>query len=169
MALIAYETQPEMPSLLPFDDNAVGLTGQTLRKLLAEDLENRLRSSISNLEKLRLLRAKQQVCILTKLEPNWDSYGAPAPNELAVTNTIRVLELLQPYELGFARPIPSAEGGIGICFVNGDRYADLECSNEGEIIGVRYVGAEMPTLIEVDETEESIKAAVEQIRNHLGA
>jgi hypothetical protein len=170
MALVALMDYPaDVISLIPIDDKAVGRTGQTLRNQFEEDRTNKVRSSILNWERFLLLKAKQQLCALTKLEANWDSYGAPAPNQTAVVNTVRVLEALQPYELGLARILPSAEGGVGICFVNGNRYADIECSNDGEMIGVRYVGTEMPILIDINESGDAITAALEQIRTHLGA
>lgn len=170
MALLAFEPEPveEMPVLL-INNNSVGQTGEALKRQFAEDRRDSLRGSISCWEKFHLLRAKQQVCLLTRLQPNWDSYGAPSPNDIAVRNAIRVLDLLQAYEMEFARVLPSAEGGVGICFVNGDHYADIECLNDGDIMGVRYTGAEMPSLIEINGTDGSIHAGLEQIRNHLSA
>ena len=72
-------------------------------------------------------------------------------------------------DLALARIVPSAEGGVGFCFSKDDRYADIESSNEGGIIGVRYIGMQPPALIEIDGTEAAIEAALKEIRNHLRA
>ena len=88
---------------------------------------------------------------------------------MALENAARVLAHMAPFQLSLVNIVPSAEGGIGFCFAVGDRYADIESSNEGDILGVKYVGTEMPILIGTDGTDASIEAALEQIRNHISA
>jgi hypothetical protein len=82
---------------------------------------------------------------------------------------MRILGLMSPSDLAAVNIVSSAEGGIGFCFASGDRYADIESSNEGEIIGVRYVGMETPVLIQTDGTDGSIQAALQEIRVHMAA
>jgi hypothetical protein len=89
------------------------------------------------------------------------------PNERAIANASRVLELSDVQALMRARILPSAEGGIGIHFTNGDRYADLECLNDGDILGVRYIGNQAPTLVQADATESSILSALQEIKAHV--
>lgn len=106
---------------------------------------------------------------LRAVQENWDSYGAPAPNAASIESARHVLDLMDLNDLIPTQILPSAEGGIGICFVKGDRYADIECSNDGEILGVYYTGKEMPRLLETDSTDSSVKNAIQKIRDHLEA
>lgn len=111
--------------------------------------------------------AISQISSLLDIGSNWDSYGAPSPNRIAVTNALRIVSFMRSLGLPLTSIVPSAEGGVGFCFKSGNRYADIESSNEGEIIGVRYVGMEAPILIETDGTDDSLKAALVQIKNHI--
>jgi hypothetical protein len=148
------------------DNNAVGRAGLELRKKSEEQLK-RLEDSIFWAAAALHRRANSKLLGLAALKSNWDSYGAPAPNDAAIRNAIRILELMEPFDLEIASIIPSAEGGIGFCFAKGQFYADIESSNEGEILGVRYVGMAAPILIQTDGTDTSIKRALEEIRNHF--
>jgi hypothetical protein len=112
-------------------------------------------------------KAQSRLFELKGMGSNWDSYGAPSPNETAFRNAVRILKLMQPFDLEMTNIVPSAEGGIGFCFTKGERYADIESSNEGEILGVRYVGMAAPILIQTDGTDVSIKAALEEVRGHI--
>jgi hypothetical protein len=171
MPLVAQEEQLRRKSIISTlaEDNAVGPSGEALRRDYLDEYVRRVWVSIFKKEQALLSSARQHLWTLTSLQDNWDSYGAPAPNDRAAANAERVLRLLQYFELSIARVLPSAEGGIGICFIQNDSYADIECSNDGEIIGVRYVGAAAPTLIEIDGTDDSIRAGLQEVREHFGA
>ena len=153
--------------LLFSPNHGEGAAGRNLRDEGRQRLEASFKSSV--FWHLAILggRARSKVADLGRLQSNWDSYGAPAPNAIALETAIRVLELMQPSDLLVATIVPSAEGGIGFCFSAGDRYADIECSNDGSFLSVRYVGKETPRLIEIDGTDRSIMAALEEIRNHI--
>lgn len=114
-----------------------------------------------------LHEAEARIRSLAGMKDDWDGYGAPAPNGTAFVHLHRILDLMEPSDFHSATILPSAEGGLGICFVHGNRYADIECLNDGEIIGVRYVGKEIPRLIDISGTRSSIRAALKQIREHL--
>jgi hypothetical protein len=146
--------------------NAVGATAHELTMRVKEDLV-KMFVSVYRTAELRGDQNRRSVHALAHLRPNWDSYGAPAPNGRSIANAIRVLNLLESLNLDPTKILPSAEGGVGICFVREDRYADIECSNEGEVLGVYYVGSQMPALLETDATDASISAALERIRNHI--
>jgi len=165
---ITYEEPVRQDEFIPGQSNAVGAAAQELTRRVREDLE-KMFDSVYRSAKARSEHDRRRVYALAKLRLNWDSYGAPAPNESSVANAIRVLNLLETLNLDPTRILPSAEGGVGICFVRGDRYADIECSNEGEVLGVYYVGEQMPTLLETDATDAAISAALERIRNHIRA
>lgn len=147
-------------------ETAVGPAAQELTKRKQENLV-KLRDSVYRSAQARGEDNRRSVRALANLRPHWDSYAAPAPGRISIANAIRVLDLLEPLNLDPTRILPSAEGGVGICFVRGDRYADIECSNEGEILGVYYVGAQMPVLLETDATDASVNTALERIRDHI--
>jgi hypothetical protein len=150
------------------ESNAVGPAGKELRNKSEQELENAAKQSVFWSAAFLRHKAQSQIYSLAELRSNWDSYGAPAPNDIALENANRILKLMRPFDLPLTNIVASAEGGIGFCFVLGKRYADIESSNEGEIIGVRYVGMEAPVLIQTDGTDDSIKAALQEIRNHVG-
>jgi len=155
--------------LAPTENNAVGAAGEQLTAKVNEGLRATLGFSEFWADAALRNQALASLQSLAKLQSNWDSYGAPTPNGTAVENAERILGRMNLFDLTLARIVPSAEGGIGICFSKDDRYADIESSNEGEVIGVRYVGMQPPTLIETDGTDEGIEAALKEIRNHLRA
>ena len=150
-------------------NNAVGAAGRALGIKVNSELESTVGRSVFWAATVLFNKAQSQLFSLFELKSNWDSYGAPAPSEVAVENAVRILEHMRPFDLTVASMVPSAEGGIGFCFVKDDRYADIECSNDGEIIGVRYVGMQTPVLIETDGTDASIETALQQIRDHIRA
>ena len=168
MAMVAAEMKrvPEYPFL--HESNAVGQAGRDLRNESEKYLGDLAKASVFWRRTIFLAVARQKIYELAGLKSNWDSYGAPSPDTEAVENAVRILELMHPSDLEIASIVPSAEGGIGFCFKRQDRYADIETSNDGAILGVRYVGMETPVLISVDGSDNSIKTALEQIRNHIG-
>lgn len=155
---------------LPFAENtAVGAASKALGTKVNDELENTVGRSVFWAATFLFNKAQSQLFSLFELKSNWDSYGAPAPSEVAIENAVRILERMRPFDLTLASIVPSAEGGIGFCFAKDDRYADIESSNEGDIIGVRYVGMQTPVLIETDGTDASIETALQQIRDHIRA
>lgn len=52
--------------------------------------------------------------------------------------------------IGPTRIVPSAEGGVGICYYKGQRYGDIECLNTGEILACTSDGTGNPKVWEVD-------------------
>ena len=71
---------------------------------------------------------------LKSLPPDWDSYGADPPNGAALAAAGAILQGLRSAELAPDLVLPSAEGGVAIAFVRGDRYADVECLNDGDVL-----------------------------------
>jgi hypothetical protein len=151
------------------ENTAVGAAGQALRKQVCQELVNIVKDSVYWPYSLLLQKIKSQLSSIGELESNWDTYGAPAPNQVALDNAGRILKHMAPFDLALVNIVPSAEGGVGFCFSVRDRYADLESSNEGDILGVKYVGTQTPVLIQADGTDASIEDALEQIRTHIGA
>lgn len=104
-----------------------------------------------------------------RLARDWDSYGAEPPANCAIASARLACEVL--HEIGFepARIAPSAEGGVGICFLNGDKYADIECFNTGEILAVisdrrdrREVWSVAPNKRDIEEVLDRIRAFIDE-------
>jgi hypothetical protein len=152
---------------VPHPVDPFGTAALTFMNEGIQRLQDVLQNSIYWKTNSQYWHAIYRLSSLLDLRSNWDSYGAPAPNRTAVENALRILSLMWSLGLPLTSIVPSAEGGVGFCFKSGNRYADIESSNEGEIIGVRYVGMEAPVLIEANNTNESLKAALVQIRDHM--
>jgi hypothetical protein len=63
----------------------------------------------------------------------------------------------------------SAEGGVGICFVEGEKYADIEIFNDGEMLATTYRGDSDARIWDLESDDASITEAINQIRAHLSA
>jgi hypothetical protein len=158
---------PARELVAPFPGGTVGDAAQAFMNEGTQSLQVVSENSIYLNANSRYWIAIVQLSSLLNLRCNWDSYGAPAPNQVAVGNALRILSLMWSLGLQLTSVVPSAEGGVGFCFKSGNRYADIESSNEGEIIGVRYVGMEAPILIEANNSNESLTAALVQIKDHM--
>ncbi len=137
-------------------------------QMLRQNIASILKSEFL-FNRARFIDARRQLDSMSFLGPNWDSYGADAPSETSRTVAARILGLLESVAFPPARIVPSAEGGVGFCFAEGDRYADIECLNSGEILGAIYRGREEPKVWELEGTEQSIKQAIQQLRVHFTA
>ena len=77
------------------------------------------------------------------LDHDWNGYGSDPPydlaREIAKDVLLRSTAIVKPM-----RVAPSAEGGIGICFYKGNRYADIECMNTGDILATTSDGRSRP-------------------------
>ena len=163
MALTMLEPET-IPDYFAAGNSAIGEVIKLVEDVLSKDREQDLRTSVLRFKKTE---AQQKVLNLSALKEGWDSYEAPPPNRAAIRKALHILNLLDGPDLLNVRILPSAEGGVGICFVRGDRYADLECSNDGEVFGIRHTGRQAPTLIPTDGSDISINAALREIREHI--
>ncbi len=59
----------------------------------------------------------------------------------------------------------SGEGGMGVYFISGERYADVECLNSGEVMAATFSNGNDAHVwdVEIDE----IGGTIDQIREHL--
>src|SRR6267378_4645227 len=94
------------------ENNAVGPEWEELRTTVKGALRNSVESSVFWNAAILYVKAQTQLYLLESLRSNWDTYGAPAPNDTAMGNAIRILEHMTPFDLSAAQIIPSAEGGI---------------------------------------------------------
>ena len=97
---------------------------------------------------------------------NWDGYGAPAPNRVAIRAAQRVLDALKQAGLKPGGVVPSAEGGVGIFFSRDHCYADFECFNDGDVLVGMSDRSGHPIIREVD-MDHSLDQEIEAIRRFL--
>lgn len=119
-----------------------------------------LSPAISQLD--ALLRA---VKALQELQSDWDSYGAPPPNAASLRLADSALRRAFATKNLPDSVIPSAEGGVALCWDRGDRHAYLEFDNGGGAVAVSYCGMIDPQIIEMPgEDTAAIDAQIETIR-----
>jgi len=104
---------------------------------------------------------------LRKLPENWDSYGAEPPNLTALYWSKTVLELLLEINFPPNKITASVENGVGISFIQGEKYADIECFNTGEILAVTSDKQGNPNVWQVDDKLDSIKSALKKIKIYV--
>jgi hypothetical protein len=93
--------------------------------------------------------------------------SSDGPNEVAVDYAVAVLNRLQNDSLNPDRLIASTEGGIAICFVRSNKYADIECLNSGVILGVTSNKRDRPTVWEITPGPGDIARACSRLRMFL--
>lgn len=118
-------------------------------------------------EEAWLLKSTRKLQELENLPANWDSYGANPPNSIALFWGRESLTVL--FEMNFppTQITPSVEEGVGICFIRGKKYADIECFNTGEILAVTSDGQGNPNVWEVNPSREELKNSLQRIRVYL--
>lgn len=95
--------------------------------------------------------------------------GANAPASHTQVFALAMLDLLKNQDFSPTRIVASAEGGIAICFVKGDKYADVEFLNTGEILGVQSDRRSRPVAWEIDQNARDFTRAAVWIREFFEA
>ncbi len=90
--------------------------------------------------------------------------GAEPPNDFALAWARLFLQQLQSDDFSPAGVLASAEGGVGIYFVDGSKYADLECLNSGAILGVISNRRDRPFAWEVEQDAGGLACASQRVR-----
>lgn len=93
--------------------------------------------------------------------------GREPPSHIATVWARLILEHLRETDFEPTKITASADGGITICFVRGDLYCDLECLNNGDVLGVTTNRRDRPTVWTVDSGYGSVPRAVDRIRQYL--
>jgi len=73
------------------------------------------------------------------------------PNALAMARAQEVLGVLADEDLSPTHTVASAEGGVALCFIEGGKYADIECLNTGNVLASTSDGTSRPDVWEVDQ------------------
>lgn len=90
--------------------------------------------------------------------------GAECPSEDSLEWAGIVLRRLIEASFPPSKVTASAEGGVAICFVQSDNYADFECLNTGEILGVTSNRKDRPTVWEIERSASAISLAITRVR-----
>jgi hypothetical protein len=102
---------------------------------------------------------------LRDLQPDWDSYGAPVPSDAALRLADGALRRAFATKSLPQSIVPSAEGGVALCWDRDERHAYVEFDNDGGAVAVSYRGMDDPQIIEMrGEDTAAIDAQVEAIR-----
>lgn len=134
---------------------------------LAQLLATSARSYYVELEQVFIL-LRDQLSALRSIEAGWDSYQAPAPNEIALAAGEEALNILRGLNVRPAGVLPSADGGIGICFTLSGRYAHIEFENTGDAWTLMYGPTGTPESWQLPSTNiDSISAAWTRISAFL--
>jgi hypothetical protein len=104
---------------------------------------------------------------MKSLQVDWNGYGSEAPNDFARDLAKQILLSAVRNAVVPNRVAPSAQGGVGICFYRGEKYADIECLNSGEILATLSDGTGRPEVWEVKPTEST--GALERIGQYIAS
>lgn len=111
---------------------------------------------------------RDQLAALRTLRARWDSYHAQPPNEAAIQAADSALFVLRARNAEPSAVLPSAEGGVGICFVKADRYAHLEFANDGDVWILIYGSVGSPETWQLQSADSNaINEGWTRIRAHL--
>lgn len=106
---------------------------------------------------------------LGSLRVNWDTYGADPPTQHVISTAKTIAKQFIEFGLIPDAITPSAEGGVAICFIRNQKYADIECFNSGEVVGVRYMSREAPRAWDIPSGTHASNATVKTISEFLSA
>lgn len=114
----------------------------------------------------RIAALWDDVDAMTRMQPDWNGYGSEPPNEfsrdLAKQILLSATSVLVPN-----RVAASAQGGVGICFYQGNKYGDIECLNSGEILATISDGIHRPEVWEVKPSDS--RGALERIGKYIAS
>jgi len=157
---------PQLAAVMAFDRPFTENDEAVTSRVRAMD---RLEISVSAYwqNKTRFVEARRRLKGTAALSNGWDTYGAEAPNDLARAAAASILEALETHLLAPTRLMASSEGGIAISFVEGEKRAEIEIYNTGEVAAATYSRGGDATAWELDNTEPALKHAITKIRVHL--
>jgi hypothetical protein len=112
-----------------------------------EDIERAYADTILHVFTSRYLAAYRNIfCVLSdrldelcKLPAGWNSYGSPAPTEVATDNARLILQRLNARDLAPEGVYASGDGGVAFAFVSDTiSRAEIESLNTGESYVLLY-------------------------------
>jgi hypothetical protein len=134
---------------------------------IREDLLHRLAQSTFLRIKYGLFDAEAELDRISGMEADWDSYGAEPPSAAAIRASKEALKELAGALILPSTIVPSAEGGVSIYFMNGDRTAYIESYNQGSQALVMYDQHGNTEVLELD-SDIPRSAVSRRILQYLG-
>jgi hypothetical protein len=119
--------------------------------------------------KIAQIEFENRLSRLAGLRGNWDTYGSEAPSPEALAAAAAIGEAFINFGLIPDAVSPSAEGGVAICFVRNQKYADIECFNSGDTLAVRYSSIENPKAWVVQPNDVASDATIQFLTQYLSA
>jgi hypothetical protein len=126
-------------------------TASTHRYRLAKEAKDPFAEHFNTLKQIRL---RSELWI--------DPSEPPSPASLDWANAI--LETLQELGTVPSRVVTAVEGGVAVCFIKGDKYADIECLSNGLILGVTSNRHDQPTVWKIERRYQSMLEASDRIK-----
>ncbi len=159
----------DIPTYRPkYEEIASDSIAAGYRAMAAEMVEARERSEYLRRELTRT-EVRKRLAGLVRLRGNWDTYGSEAPSRDSVEAAGKIAEACIDEGLYPDAIVPSAEGGVALCFVRHGRYADIELFNSGEILAVRYSKDEDPVSWTVEKNLGATYDAIRAISKYISA
>jgi hypothetical protein len=113
-------------------------------------------------------RFVSRVDAMRSLPIGWNGYGAEPPSAGACDDAVRVLQLATEMAVFPSTVSPSAEGGVAVSFVRGERVATIECLNDGSVLAVRSDRVQRPEAWELTREHADIRDTLHRIAEFLG-
>lgn len=103
-----------------------------------DDLLRRREQSTFLTIKYGFIDAAGELHRISNIQTDWDSYGAEPPSADAIRASQEILEDLAEAQILPSTIVPSAEGGVSIYFMTGNRTVYVESYNQGSQALVMY-------------------------------
>jgi hypothetical protein len=138
-----------------------------------QNTANEVKKSLQDSEYLRANFAQvdlqKRLDQLSELSEDWDTYGSEPPSKQSVAVAASIAKAFIDFGLIPDAVGPSAEGGVAICFVRNQKYADIECFNSGETLAVRYSSNEDPKAWAIRPNDVASAETIEIFSRYLSA
>jgi len=115
------------------------------------------------------IELESKVARLTSLSPNWDMCNSEQPSKVAASAATAVGKTLIAFGLVPDAVTASPEGGIAMCFMRNQKYADIECLNSGEILAIRYSSNDDPKAWAIMPDAVATDATIKSLSEYLSA
>lgn len=119
---VALDMKQIQKSMLAGFDESVSIRTRLLDKLVTSEQD----------PKFALF--KKQIENLRSLDSSWSAYQQESPNEIAIECALDILSIIRAESMVPLQIMPSAEGGVAIVFAKANKYADIECFNDGNVV-----------------------------------
>jgi hypothetical protein len=110
---------------------------------------------------------RQKLKDLRDYLPDWDGYGAPAPNATSLANADEILQALAIQNAPIVEVMACADGGVALFCCESPRSVLVECFNDGEVTVGRSAGPGSTEANSVDSPNGSFDNLADDIIEYL--